>query len=183
MVTHSQEHTGDALLDRIQSNVLRLVQAVQKLLVDFEARRVVSLMLASDFTTTTATAAATKLTFAVSKGETWDVEFWGYAGCSSTNGMKYAIGCPAGSVLLGELESSSSNTAVANWGTEPLSASTMSSPTHVGATSTPRPDRINARVFVGADGAITLQVASATSGTTTTLTGKSYLRASKVTRV
>ncbi len=181
MVTHRQEHTGDPLLDRIQANVLRVVQTVQQLLATVEARRVVSLMLEASFTTTAATAQSTKLTFAVKKGECWDVEFWGDASCSSVNGMCYAIGAPAGSTAAGWIDSSSTNTAVANWLTDQVTApNTLSSACHAGASNVGRPDRINVRVKAGADGFVTLQVASVTAATTTTIAAKSHLRASKV---
>ena len=181
--THRYEHTGNALLDRVQDNVRRLIASVVQLVVVVEARRVVSLMLEEDFTTTAATAQSTKLSFAVVKGESWDVEVCGNGGCSTVDGMKYAIACPAGSVLSGELDSSSANIAVANWTRQALTASTLSAATHVGATNAGRPDRINARVTVGADGFITLQAASATAADTTTVYAKTYLRASKVTLV
>ena len=184
------EHTGVASQDRAQVLAQRVSAAheqtkayVSALATSTALALPVTLMLAADFATTAATAQSTKLSFAVLAGEAWDVEVWSYAGCSSVNGMKYAVDCPAGSVLLGELESSSTNTAVANWTTQTLSASTLSAATHVGATSTPRPDRINARVKVAAAGFITLQVCSVTAATTTTLTGKSYMRAFRVTEV
>ena len=184
MVTHSQEHTGDPLLDRIQANVLRLVQAVQGLLVTVEARRVVSLMLAAAFTTTANTAQSTKLTFPVKKGETWDVEVWASASCSTVAGVAYALGAPTGSTVDGWIESSSVDTSVANWLTLQVSAvNTLSAACHAGASNAARPDRINVRVSVAADGDITLKVASITAATTTTLSAKSYLRASKVTLV
>ncbi len=181
--THRTEHTGDPLLDRIQANVARLIQAVQLLMDVVELRRTVSLMLAADFTTTAATAQATKLTFAVVRGECWDVEVWGYGACSTTTGMKYEIDCPTGSRASGELESSSANAAVANWTTQGLTAGTLSAATHVGASNSGRPDRINVRVIVGSDGFITLKVASAAAGDTTTLSALSYLRAFKVTKL
>jgi len=174
------QFTGQAVLDRLQANVRALVDTVRQLVAVVESRRVVAMMLAEDFSTTRAVAQNTLLTFPVVKGELWDVEFFGYGACSTVTGMKYAVGCPAGSVMSGELESSSTNTAVANWTTQGLTASTLSAATHVGASNAFRPDRINVRVKVGANGAITIQAASAAAADTTRVAARSLLRANRV---
>lgn len=179
-------HTGNFAQDQAQ----RLAQqtavktnSIESRVTALERLVPVVLELAADFTTTLATAQNTKLTFPVALGDVWDVEFWGYGACSTVNGMKYAVAAPSGSVMSGELESSSTNTLVANWTTQTLVASALSAATHVGASNAGRPDRINVRVKVQAAGSITLQVASATAGDTTTLSAKALLRATRVTEV
>ncbi len=182
-IPQSRYHTGSFAGDEMQrqagvvaSGANRLVDRVAAL----EGLSSVLLVLDVAFTTTAATAQPTKLRFPVNRGEEWLVEFWGYGSCSTVTGMKYAIGCPTGSTATGELESSSTNTLVANWTTQTLSANTLSAATHVGATNAARPDRICVRVRVYDDGEIVLQAASASAGDTTTVYALSCLRATKV---
>lgn len=176
-----REQTGNAVFDRMQDVVRDLVDVVRDIITN--APLVYTRILRDDITTTLDYATPTTLRFPVKAGEVWDVEYWGYSGCSSVNGCKLALMCPSGSTLFGELESSSTNTAVANWTTQTLSASTLSTALHAGATSTPRPDRINARVVAGADGYITLAFASTTAATTTTLAGRPCLRGTRAVQV
>lgn len=182
--SHRSEHTGDALLDRIQANVRSLVQTVAQVIATAEARRTVSMMLASDFTCTEATLQATNLTFAVRKGECWEVEYCGRSACSSVDGMGYGVGAPVGSTISGEVYSSLANVGVAEWFlTAITSISTFIVASHVGASDAGRPDFIRARVKVAADGFITILASSVTAGTTTTISQKSYLQAIKVIEV
>ncbi len=184
-IAQRREHSGDFAKDQAQRLAQQVAQRVNRQedqLADLDAKTV-SLMLARDFTTTLATATSTPLSFPVKKDECWDVEFWGYGACSNTTGMKYALYCPAGSVASGEIESSSSNTSVANWTTDNVVANALLAATHVGASFAGRPDRFNARVKVAVDGNVTLQVASVTAGATTLLRAKAYLRATRVQEV
>lgn len=172
-----REQTGNAVLDRMQDVVRDLVSIVRDLV--RTTPTVYSLILRGNLTTTSATPTSTALRFPVRAGDVWDIDYTGYSSCSSVNGCKLAVACPTGSTLAGELESSSTNTLVANWFTQALTASTLSAALHAGANDNGRPDRINARVTVGTDGYITLQFASATAATTTTLYARSCLRAVK----
>jgi hypothetical protein len=175
-VAFRAEHTGGHAQDRAQ----RMAQQVG--VAALEAYPI-SLMLTANISTTLNTAVSTLLTFAVAAGSCWDIEYYGYSSCSSVNGLALGILCPTGSTLTGELISSAANTAVANWHTQTLTASTLSTALHVGANNNGRPDALNARVTVGLAGSITLQYASITAATTTFLYAKNYLRASKVTLV
>ncbi len=179
---HRNEFTGNAGLDRVQENVRSLIAYVKAVVAGLPS--IVSLTLAADFTTTDATAQSTHLTFPVKAGEVWDVEYWGNAGCSNTNGMAYAIGAPTGSTASGWIETSSTNTSVTNWLTLQITAiDTLSAACHAGASNAGRPDRINVRVIAGADGAVTLKAASITAASTTTIAALAYLRATKAVKV
>jgi hypothetical protein len=186
-VAFRAEHTGSAAGDRAQRQAQAAVVAHEqtKTYVAGLALQVpVSLMLSAAFTTTLATATDTKLSFPVLAGECWNVEYWGDGSCSSVNGMCYSIGAPANSSVDGWIETSSTNTLVANWLTIQVTAvNTLSAACHAGANNTGRHDRISARVKVGVAGRITLQAASITAATTTTIAAKSYLRALRVTEV
>lgn len=132
------------------------------------------------FTTTSQAATSTLLSFAVAAGETWDVEYWGFGHNSAAGGMKYAIYAPNSSTVSGTLESSSTNTAVANWLIDTFSApNTLSVACHAGATNAGRPDRINVRVTTVYAGVVAIQVASVTAASTTTVDAAALLRATR----
>lgn len=173
-----REQTGNVQLDRIQGVVSDLVEAVRAL-----ARAVpdtVSLSLRSDFQTTSADPRATGLRFAVKAGETWNVEVWGNAACSSVAGVAYAIGAPTNSTVSGWIDTSSTNTAVANWLVVQLTAPNVASAAcHAGASNSGRPDRITVRVTAAADGFVDIMFSSITSGTTSILSALAYMRATR----
>lgn len=136
------------------------------------AYRQVSLL--KDYTTTEATAQTTPLSVTVAKGDIWHVEFWGLAGCSTVNGMKYALKAPVGSTVSGTLHSSLGSATTLAYST--VSApNTLSSAVHTVAGGL-RGDWMTARVRVAADGVIAIQVASNTAGDTTTLGALATMR-------
>lgn len=138
----------------------------------------VVLVLGSTFTTTSATAQNTALTFPVRDGEQWLVEFWGFAGCSTLNGMKYAIGAPSGSTVDGILDSSlGASTTDARVAI--TAVNTLTSAVHTVAGGE-RDDHINARLTIVGSGSVTIQVASNTGGDTTTLRSLACLRATRM---
>ncbi|WP_240488360.1 hypothetical protein [Labilithrix luteola] len=135
----------------------------------------------ADFTTTAATATSTNLTFAVKNGEKWRFEIEVTMLCSTSSGIRIAIGAPAASTLQNAwyLTTSTSNTT-------PLysiitSLNNLGSLSHQYATS--GPDRIVGTIVAGADGNVTLQIASNTAGDTSTVKAGSVLRAIRVTGV
>ncbi len=159
-------------------------QAAQKtnVLADRLDRQIL-LALAQDFVTTATSLVATPLAFPVRAGENWLVEVWADAACSSVNGMVYALGAPAGSQVRGWVQSSSTNTAVANWFVGQFTAAnTASTACHVGATNAGRPDRIEARIEAATDGTISILVAGV-SASTTTISRQAALRATRYARV
>lgn len=170
-----REHTGSAGADRLQADARRASIALQH---QIDQGLPLSLALRDAYTTTSADLQVTPLWFPVKAGDLWELEFWGFGACSSVNGMRYGIGAPDGSNVSGTIETSSTNTLVANWliGTF-TAANTASITCHAGATNAGRPDRIYARVKAASAGRIALLVASVTSGTTTTLAAQAYLRA------
>lgn len=147
-------------------------------LLDLDLYQPVVLVLESDFTTTSATAQSTALTFPVRDGERWLVEFWGFAGCSTADGMKYAIGAPSGSTIDGILDSSlGSSTTDAR--VNITAVNTLTSAVHTVAGGE-RDDYINARLTISGSGSVTIQVASTTGGDTTTLRDLACLRAMRM---
>lgn len=145
---------------------------------ELDAYAPVVLVLTSDFTTTSATAQSTALTFPVRDGERWLVEFWGFAGCSTADGMKYAIGAPSGSTIDGILDSSlGSSTTDARVAI--TAVNTLTSAVHTVAGGE-RDDYINARLTISGSGSVTIQVASTTGGDTTTLRDLACLRAMRM---
>lgn len=132
-----------------------------------DAYQPVVLYLPSNFTTTSNTAQSTALTFPVRTGEQWLVLFWGFAGCSTANGMKYAIGAPAGSTVDGILDSSLTS-ATDDAHVAITAVNTLTSAVHTVAGGQ-RDDFISARLGIAASGSVTIQVASNTGGDTTTL--------------
>lgn len=175
-----RQHTGNAVLDRIQGVVEDLVAFAR----DQHSRQPVSLSLRTPFTTSSDLSQDTKLAFPVRAGETWDLEFWGNSQCSSTDGVKYEVGAPPDSTVSGWLESSSTNTSVTNWTTTEINAvNTQFGPFHAGASNAARPDRLQARVKAGRDGVVAIRICSETAATTTILSAKAHLRATRVTEV
>jgi hypothetical protein len=124
--------------------------------------------LASNFTTTSTTAASTALSFNVVAGETWVVDVQMTAQCSSTGGTKYAVAAPAGSTVEGWLYSSTSALTTLSYQRITAIGTLTGTAVHTVAT-TPAPDVLRFVVVAGASGAVTVQAASGTSGQTTTI--------------
>ena len=177
---HKSEQTGNPVLDRIQNNVRALFATVRALILV----QPVSVMLPDTFTTTSANPVATKLSFPVKAHENWRVDLHSSGSCSSVNGMGYALGAPPGSTVDGYLESSSTNTLVANWlVAQVATVGAGITPCHVGASDAARPDRMSARVQVGAqDGQIVIMI-YAVNGGTARIYKKAHLGAWRVTEV
>jgi hypothetical protein len=132
-----------------------------------DAYQPVAIYLTADFTTTSATAQNTALTFPVRNGEVWMLEYWGFAGCSTVNGMCYAIGAPTGTVVDGILDSSL-GAATTDARVQITAVNTLTSAVHTVAGGQ-RDDYINARLAIVGNGSVTIQAASATGGDTTTI--------------
>jgi len=144
-----------------------------------DAYEPVLLYLPSTFTTTAATATSTVLTFPVRAGEYWLVEFWGFAGCDTLNGVKYAIGAPSGTTIDGILDSSLGS-ATTDAKVQITAVNTLTSAVHTVAANE-RDDYINARLLIGSTaGSVTIQLASNTAGDTTTLRSLACLRAQRM---
>jgi hypothetical protein len=140
-------------------------------------RQLFATFLASNFTTTNATATSTALSFNIGANETWVVDVQLTAQCSSTGGVKYAIAAPAGATIEGWLYSSTS--AITTLSYQRIAAINTLTGTlvHTVAT-TPAPDVIRFTITNSSTaGAVTIQAASGTSGQTTTIFAKSSLKA------
>jgi hypothetical protein len=143
----------------------------------------ISLRLNANFTTTVVTATASNLTFAMGANEIWVVDVDLTTQCSSTGGVKYAIGAPAGATLEGWLYSDLA--AVTTLSYQRLTAinTLTTTATHTVAT-TPGPDRMWFTIVNGATpGNCTIQFASGVAAQTTTVFAGSRLNAQKATNV
>jgi hypothetical protein len=137
-------------------------------------------LLSATFQTTAATAQTTSLSVTVNPGELWRVEYWGYSRCSTVNGTKYALLVPSGTAG-GWLDSSTVNVAVANWTTQDMTANTLSTALHAGATNAFRRDQMVMWVRVGATGGtLAIQFCSATAGDTSQLQINSMARFTRI---
>jgi hypothetical protein len=134
-----------------------------------QLRSLVALTLASNFTTTNATATSTNLTFNIAANEVWIVDVQMTVQCSSTGGVKVAVAAPTGATIEGWYDSSLG--AITTLSYQRLTAinTLTSTATHIVAT-TPGGDKMRFTITAGSTaGAVTIQLASGTSGQTTTV--------------
>jgi hypothetical protein len=137
-------------------------------------REALALVNATFTTTSTSAVTVTGLTFNVNSGEVWVVEAKLTAQCSSTGGTGYAVAAPSGSTIEGWVWSSTS--AVTTLSYQRLTAiNTLTATALHTVATTPAPDRVYFTVTAGAAGAVSLQVASKTSGQTTTVFANSSM--------
>lgn len=138
----------------------------------------------SNFSTTSATAASSSLTFAIGANEKWRVEFDGGIQCSTTNGIKVAVGAPTGATLTSAffLSSGATPSTVVNQVISGINTLTTTA-THQ-AVGLPGDDRIVFTVTNGSTaGSITIQIAAATAGDTATILAGASLKAWRATGV
>lgn len=142
-------------------------------------REWVAVALSANFTTTAATAQSTALTFQAAANEVWVIDVQLSVQCSSTGGVKVAIGTPAGATVEGWYDSSLAAITTLSYQRITAINTLTATATHTVAT-TPGGDKIRITVTMGATaGAVTIQVASGTSGQTTTVFARSSLTASR----
>jgi hypothetical protein len=138
-------------------------------------REAVALTNAANFTTTVVAATTiTGLSFSVIANEVWVVKADLTAQCSSTGGIGYAIAAPAGSVIEGWVQSSTSAILTLSYQRLVAINTLTATALHTVAT-TPGPDRIFFVVTAGATGTVALQAASKTAGQTTTVFANSSM--------
>lgn len=137
-------------------------------------REWLAVALSANFTTTLTAAQSTALTFNVKAGETWVVTAQATAQCSGVGGIKYAVAAPAGSTIEGWVYSSTSAVATLLYQRLTAIGTLITTAIHT-VTTTPAPDVISFTLVAGAAGAVTVQVASITSGQTTTIFSGSSL--------
>lgn len=171
------EQSGNTLLDRIQREVARAIDAVN-VLSDRTPRTYVR-ALKSDFTNTEARLKPSNLAFPGRKGETWLVEWKGNAGCSgSTGGMKFGLLAPTGSVVTGAIDSSLAN-ATDDAHVQVTSVNTATSAVHTVNGGT-RDDEGYFVIALASDGTVALGIQPTTATDTATLSARAWLRATLV---
>lgn len=144
----------------------------------------VLLCLAQKFTTNSQALKATPLSIPVKKGDLWFIEYWSLSHSAGAGGINLALLGPARSLVTGVLESSTANTAVANWfSTTILTLNAVISACHAGATDAGRPDRMQARVECGEDGRISIAASTVTAGSISTIDERALLRATRYNKV
>lgn len=137
----------------------------------------VDLKLANNFTTTAATAQNTNLTFAMLANEVWIVEAELTVQCSSTGGVKFAVAGPTGATIEGWVITSTSAITTPSLQRITAIGTLTGTAAHTVAT-TPGPDRIRFTITNSTTaGSCTIQLASVTSGQTTTVFAGSYMKA------
>lgn len=134
---------------------------------------IASWYLTANFTTTSATATATNITWPVVNAEAYTLECYLTTQCSSTGGVKYSIGAPVGSTVEGWLDATTTSITTLTRQRFTAVNTLNGTATHTVAT-TPGPDVIRARVVSGGAGSITLKAASVTAGQTTTIFAGSF---------
>lgn len=138
-------------------------------------REALALALASNFTTTNATATSTALTFQIGANEVWIVDCQLTAQCSSTGGVKYAVAAPTGATIEGWIYSSTSAVTTLSYQRITATGTLNGTALHTVA-ATPAPDILRFTITNGSTaGAVTIQAASGTSGQTTTISAGSWL--------
>src|SRR5215469_7795096 len=132
-------------------------------------RQLLALRLTSNFTTTSTSAQPTALSFSIGDNEVWIVDCQITAQCSSTGGIAYAVAAPTGATIEGWVKSSTS--AITTLSYQRLTAiNTLTSTALHTVATTPAPDMIRFTITNGSTaGVVTIEVASKTSGQTTTL--------------
>lgn len=171
---YKNEQTGNPMLDRIQREIARAIAAVRAIEARLAKSRPVAL--AKDFTNTEARLKATGLGFVGLRGETWLVELKFNAGCSgSTNGMKFGILAPAGSVVSGALDSSLTN-ATDDAHVQLSAINTATSAVHT-ANGGSRDDEAYFVIKLGADGRVDWGMQPTTATNSATIAARGWLRA------
>ncbi len=134
-------------------------------------------------TTTAVTATNTNLSFAMAANEVWEVEFQGTVQCSGIGGVKFAIGAPAGATIEGWIVSSTS--AILTKSEQRVNAiNTLSATALHTVATTPGSDTLKFTIVNGSTaGNCVLQIASVTSGQTTTVSLGSYWKARRALNV
>jgi len=142
------------------------------------------LCLAQNFTTNSQALKATPLSFPVQKGDLWFIEYWSLSHSAGAGGINLSVFGPPNSLVTGVLESSSANTAVANWfSTTFLVLNGVIAACHAGATDAGRPDRIQARIECGDAGRIAIAASTVTAGSISTIDRRALLRATRFSKV
>lgn len=143
----------------------------------------ISMALASDFTTTSTSAQSSSFSFAVSANEIWEVEFDGSFGCSSTNGVRVGWAAPAGST--GNNRTFGCTTSATVFSSSITNTMNALIPFTFSAVAGPAPHygRIQSLIRVGnTAGTITMLLAVVTLGTAR-MYADSYFTARRVTSV
>lgn len=171
------EQTGNTLLDRVQREIARAIDALNALSDRTQTTYVRTLK--SAFTNTEARLKPCGLSFLAKKGEVWLVELKFNAGNSgSTDGMKFGVLAPSGSTIVGALDSSLTNaTDDAHVQLTTINVATSAVHTVNGGS---RDDEAYAVVTVGADGAVAWGVQPTTAGNTATIAARAWMRATLV---
>lgn len=143
------------------------------------------LCMAQKFTTSSQRLQPTVLSFPVKKGDLWFIEFWGLGHSAGAGGINYAVFGPPNSLVSGVLESSTFNTAVAQWFSQTITTLNTQTlgPCHAGATDAGRPDRLRARVECKSDGDIAIAAATVTAASLSTIDAQAMLRATRYIKV
>lgn len=177
---YKTEQTGIPMLDRIQREIARAIDAIRA--IEVRLAEPVRVSTSKDWSTTSVVAATTPLGLRVKKGELWNVVMTGRAGNSgSAGGMKWAVLAPPGSTCFGHIDSSLGNSDTSTH--SPITAAnTLTGAVHT-VNGNLRADRISVRVKAGADGRIDIAIATATGGDTATLGAYSFLEAHRYTEV
>lgn len=139
--------------------------------------------LLANATTSVVTATTSALSFNANAGEIWVMEFFLTAQCGSTGGSKFQITAPAGAVVEGWIQSSTS--AITTLSYQRVTAiNTLNATALHTVANTPAPDYIRVRVKMGGNaGTVGLGFASVTATQVTTLLAGSNMIAYKVTEV
>ena len=139
--------------------------------------------LTSDFTTTSASAVATNLSFAAAASDVWLVEFEGTVQCSSTGGVKASFTLPTGATIEGFAIGGS--TGVTAMTSSRITAGSTLTSAFAAVATTPLFLNIRARIKGNGvnSGNITLNFASTTGGQTTTVFAGSAMKAQRLTEV
>lgn len=171
---YKNEQTGSPMMDRIQREISRAIDAVRAIEARLAKPRAVSL--AKDFTNTEARLKPTGLGFGGLRGETWLVELKFNAGCSgSANGMKFGVLAPAASVVSGALDSSLTN-ATDDAHVQLNAVNTATSAVHT-VNGGSRDDEAYFVIKLGADGRVEWGMQPTTATNTATIAGRGWLRA------
>ena len=172
---HRSEQTGNAALDRIQSNVRNLVEYVRTL----ARSQPTSIWLKEDFTTTSATAQSTKLTCKVEPGDILNIEGWLRTGVSGDAlGMSYTFGAPSDTEISGSVLACMTATNDLSFvSVDTINTATIAVHTVNGGS---RSASFNVRIRVFTKGDFTVRAHSTTATRTTTIKAKSLMRVTRV---
>jgi len=133
----------------------------------------------SNFTTTNNTATTvTGLTFNIGANEEWVIDVALTTQCSSTGGVKYAISVPATASVEGWIQTSTS--ALTTLSFQRFTSTGLTSTAAHTVATTPGPDVMRVWVKSTGGGTVAIQVASGTSGQTTTVFIGSFMKAQRV---